>query len=173
MREKLLHPVILGLASIVSFVIWICCVTTFDSDLIRPASFAMLSIAVTLAVFVVLRSILSLFTQTLWSKRSSFAALVLLGCFIAWTTYRWKAVRWYGGTALFSTDKVDPSLYEVEIPLKHEIIVPDIRITEVDGGVIGEEEGRGPRMSFSSSTSQPDLPHSDAASRPADADKPD
>jgi len=169
--KKLFHPIVLGIASIVFFVVGICCATAFDSELVIRASYAMLSIAGTLGPWVVVVSIVSLFARKPWTRRSSLLALALLACFGAWTAYRWKAVRWYGGVALLNTAEVDPAWYKVDTPTSPVIVVPDVTFTTQPGGVIGEE-GHGTSGWFSSSTSQPHSIHSGATSRPAAGDFP-
>ena len=119
MRKRLSHQIVLALAGIALCVLGLCILGAVNNSKAFLGKFlpenpyvtkplvvvgcVLGSIGACLAFAVVIRSIVSLFTRTSWSRRSSLVALALIGCFTAWTTYRWGTVRHYGGSALFST----------------------------------------------------------------------
>lgn len=171
MHKAFRHPAVLALGIIALFVLGICLPDAFTSDgflgkllpslsndpfVSKPVllvSGTMMNVACILACVVTVRSILSLFGRGSWPKRSSLAAIVLIGCATAWTVYRLDALKYYGGGALFTTAEAEP----FPPPPRRKLIVAPLptTMTTSEPRVIGKEGRPGETTLTVSSTSKP------------------
>ncbi|MDP6044064.1 MAG: DUF3806 domain-containing protein [Phycisphaerae bacterium] len=173
MRKIYSSPIVLAILCTIFFVVGLCLISLageerfpggilpslpedhFVFELLGVIGMALSCFGATYSVFVFIRSVVSLFIRTDWSRGALLAAIALLASVGAWTAYRWPSVRSRGGYALFSN--IEPiSFDDIDSPY-----VPVI----ISHAIISEEPGQlietmpwatsGPRFTFYGSSSRP------------------